>query len=70
MTAASATSAGAEMLVCGTGYTGEDGVELLLAPERRAGVWDALVRAGATPAGWPRATRCGSRPAFTSTATT
>jgi aminomethyltransferase len=39
------------MLVCGTGYTGEDGVELLVAPEAAAAVWDALVAAGATPAG-------------------
>ena len=33
---ATLTVAGAEdVLVCGTGYTGEDGVELLVAPERR-----------------------------------
>lgn len=38
-------------LVCGTGYTGEDGLELLLAPERAGEVWDALVAAGAEPAG-------------------
>jgi aminomethyltransferase len=43
--------AGAEMLVCGTGYTGEDGVELLLSPQRAEGVWEALVAAGASPAG-------------------
>jgi aminomethyltransferase len=43
--------AGAEMLVCGTGYTGEDGVELLLAPERAAEVWGALTAGGARPAG-------------------
>jgi aminomethyltransferase len=45
------TIAGTPMLVCGTGYTGEDGVELLLAPERAAEVWDAIVEAGAAPAG-------------------
>jgi aminomethyltransferase len=39
------------MLVCGTGYTGEDGVELLLAPESAEGVWDAVLEAGAVPAG-------------------
>ena len=39
------------MLVCGTGYTGEDGVELLLAPTTRRRVWDAILAAGATPAG-------------------
>jgi aminomethyltransferase len=38
-------------LVCGTGYTGEDGVELLIKPEHAPAVWDALVEAGATPAG-------------------
>jgi aminomethyltransferase len=43
--------AGAPMLVCGTGYTGEDGVELLLEPEAAGAVWDALVGGGATPAG-------------------
>jgi aminomethyltransferase len=46
------TVAGAPgVLVCGTGYTGEDGVELLIAPEHAAAVWDAAVAAGATPAG-------------------
>lgn len=45
------TLADVPMLVCGTGYTGEDGVELLLAPTRAAGVWNALLAAGATPAG-------------------
>jgi aminomethyltransferase len=45
------TVAGAPMLVCGTGYTGEDGVELLLDPARAAEVWDALTGAGAAPAG-------------------
>ncbi|MGH2947626.1 MAG: glycine cleavage system aminomethyltransferase GcvT [Solirubrobacteraceae bacterium] len=46
------TVAGAPgVLVCGTGYTGEDGVELLIAPEHAGAVWDALLAAGATPAG-------------------
>jgi aminomethyltransferase len=45
------TVAGAPMLVCGTGYTGEDGVELLLDQEAAVGVWDALVEGRATPAG-------------------
>ncbi|HXO07754.1 MAG TPA: glycine cleavage system aminomethyltransferase GcvT [Solirubrobacteraceae bacterium] len=43
--------AGVPMLVCGTGYTGEDGVELLIDPPRAAPVWDALLRKGVTPAG-------------------
>ena len=46
------TVAGAsQVLVAGTGYTGEDGVELLLAPEHATTVWDALVTGGATPIG-------------------
>jgi aminomethyltransferase len=43
--------AGAEVLVCGTGYTGEDGVELLCAPAEAPALWEALVRRGARPAG-------------------
>jgi aminomethyltransferase len=43
--------AGAAMLVCGTGYTGEDGVELLLSPDDAPEVWDALLGAGVTPVG-------------------
>jgi aminomethyltransferase len=43
--------AGVPMLVCGTGYTGEDGVELLLQPDRAGEVWDALLDAGVTPVG-------------------
>ena len=42
---------GAAALVAGTGYTGEDGVELLLAPGAAAAVWDALLEGGATPVG-------------------
>lgn len=46
------TVAGAPgVLVCGTGYTGEDGVELLVAPQHATKIWDAVVAAGATPAG-------------------
>ncbi len=43
--------AGAPVLVCGTGYTGEDGVELLLDPDDARRVWDDLLAAGATPVG-------------------
>jgi aminomethyltransferase len=45
------TVAGMPALVCRTGYTGEDGVELLIAPSAAGPVWDAVVEAGATPAG-------------------
>jgi aminomethyltransferase len=51
MHCAERTIAGAPMLVCGTGYTGEDGVELLLEPQSAPAVWDGIVGAGATPAG-------------------
>ncbi|MDQ6811388.1 MAG: glycine cleavage system aminomethyltransferase GcvT [Actinomycetota bacterium] len=51
MTAASRRLAGAKVLVCGTGYTGEDGVELLCAAEDAAALWDEIVRRGAVPAG-------------------
>lgn len=40
-----------ELLVAGTGYTGEDGVELLVAPEHAGALWDAVVAVGAAPAG-------------------
>jgi aminomethyltransferase len=45
------TVAGVPMLVCGTGYTGEDGFEGLLHPDGAGTVWDALLEAGVTPAG-------------------
>jgi aminomethyltransferase len=43
--------AGPRALVCGTGYTGEAGVEILVAPEDAAAVWEALIGGGASPAG-------------------
>jgi aminomethyltransferase len=43
--------AGVDCLVAGTGYTGEDGVEFLLAPQHATKVWDALTQNGATPVG-------------------
>ena len=51
MTAAEQTLHGARVLVCGTGYTGEDGVELLCEPDAAPGLWEELVRRGAAPAG-------------------
>ena len=38
-------------VVAGTGYTGEDGVELAVPAEAAGEVWDAVVAAGVTPAG-------------------
>ncbi len=52
--------AGVPMLVCGTGYTGEDGVELLLDPEHAPDVWDALVDGRRHP-GRPRCPRHAAR---------
>ena len=63
------TVAGVPATVCGTGYTGEDGVELLLIPPtpRRCGTrWS---RPAPYRSAWAPATRCASRSAFTSTAT-
>jgi aminomethyltransferase len=40
-----------DVLVCGTGYTGEDGVELLIDPIGSVKVWDALLDAGVVPIG-------------------
>jgi aminomethyltransferase len=51
MRTADLTVAGVDALVCGTGYTGEDGVELLLPPDGAAAAWDAVVDGGAVPAG-------------------
>jgi len=45
------TVAGAPALVCGTGYTGEDGVEILCPPGAAPAIWDALLAAGVAPAG-------------------
>jgi glycine cleavage system T protein (aminomethyltransferase) len=43
--------AGVDCLVCGTGYTGEDGCELLLPPAGAGAVWDALLSLGVVPVG-------------------
>jgi aminomethyltransferase len=51
MTAAPRRLAGADALVCGTGYTGEDGVELLLDQAKAPALWDELRHRGALPAG-------------------
>ncbi len=48
---AEALVGGVRALVARTGYTGEPGVELLVAPERAGELWDRLLAAGAVPAG-------------------
>ena len=50
-TVATRELAGHTALVCGTGYTGEDGVEVLCSPEAAGAIWDESVRRGAEPAG-------------------
>ena len=45
------TVAGVPLLFCGTGYTGEEGAELLCDPLRAGELWDALLAAGVVPAG-------------------
>ncbi len=47
----SAAGVDAGVRVCRTGYTGERGYELLVAADAAGPVWDALVAAGAAPAG-------------------
>jgi len=42
---------GAEAVVAGTGYTGEDGVEIAVAVDAAGELWDALLAAGIAPAG-------------------
>ena len=51
MRTADVSIAGVECLACGTGYTGEDGVELLIPPDGATAVWDALLEQGVVPAG-------------------
>jgi aminomethyltransferase len=51
MTAGRRVIAGHEALVCGTGYTGEDGVEILVDPVAATPIWDALLKRGAVPTG-------------------
>jgi aminomethyltransferase len=43
--------AGVRCMVCGTGYTGESGVELLCAPDDAPALWRALLDVGVEPAG-------------------
>jgi aminomethyltransferase len=50
-TTARRTLVGRTALVCGTGYTGEDGVEILCEPGDAGALWDELTRRGAVPCG-------------------
>ncbi|MBJ7459111.1 MAG: glycine cleavage system aminomethyltransferase GcvT [Thermoleophilaceae bacterium] len=51
MTVVQSHVAGHPALICGTGYTGEDGVEILLPPANASSVWEDLIIAGAKPVG-------------------
>jgi len=42
---------GRSALVCGTGYTGEDGVELLVDPSDAPALWEEIIRRGALACG-------------------
>lgn len=42
---------GVDCTVAGTGYTGEDGLEMAVPRDAAGSLWDALVAAGAVPAG-------------------
>jgi aminomethyltransferase len=48
---AEAEVCGVDAIVARTGYTGEPGVELMVAPGDAGRLWDALVAAGAVPCG-------------------
>ena len=57
-----------EIMVARTGYTGEDGFELVVPADNVAAVWEKLDAAGVRPAGLARATRCagsGHEPVWT-----
>ena len=51
MRVSTARIGGRPALVCGTGYTGEDGVELLIDPEVVPAIWVELLDAGVVPCG-------------------
>ena len=69
-----ARSPGIPALVARTGYTGEDGFEVFVETGRAGELWDALLDGGprgrwSCRSAWAPATRCGSRRACRSTAT-
>lgn len=51
MSVATARIGGRPALICGTGYTGEDGVELLIDPDIAPAIWAELADAGVVPCG-------------------
>ena len=56
---------GADMgdaFIARTGYTGEDGFEVMVPAPRAGALWNALAASACGRAAWARATRCGSKP--------
>ena len=51
MRIASARVGNRPALICGTGYTGEDGIEMLIHPEVAPAIWLELLDAGVVPCG-------------------
>jgi aminomethyltransferase len=51
MQVATARIGGRRGFACGTGYTGEDGIELLLDPDVAPAIWSELLDAGVVPCG-------------------
>ena len=51
MRVATARVGGRPALICGTGYTGEEGVELLVDPDVAPAIWVELLDAGVVPCG-------------------
>ena len=60
---------GVPCVTAGTGYTGEDGVELAVPADAADALWTALLGTGIRPAGLGRATPSASRRPFPSTGT-
>jgi len=58
---------GVEVRVAGTGYTGEEGLEIAVPNEAAEGLLQRLVDAEITPADSARATRYASKPRSRST---
>ena len=58
-----AAQVGDDTLVARTGYTGEDGFEIVLPATQAVALWRDLAAQGVRPAAWARATRCAWKPA-------
>ena len=52
-----------DWFVARTGYTGEDGLEIMLPDADAPAFWRELLAAGVAPLAWARATPCVWKPA-------